>query len=57
MRVTTRPAGNEGPSTAATNWKTISAVVIGTVLGILLAMWLGELGESVLSPGWNDLGV
>ena len=57
MSETTRQARNEGLLSPTISWRTISAVIVGTILGILLAMWLGELGESVFSNGWSDKGI
>ena len=36
------------------NYREMFAITIGVVIGILIAMWLGELGESIFSKGWTE---
>lgn len=45
---------NTVPSSGRARVGWLSAIALGILLGVLFAMVLGELGESVFSETWQD---
>ena len=37
------------------NYRQMFAVICGIIVGILVAMWLGELGENILTDAWTEM--